>query len=530
MSIPRDLCFSSKAWPFEEARKVVARIGGKMPAKGHVLFETGYGPSGLPHIGTFGEVARTSMVRYAFEQISDVPTRLICFSDDMDGLRRVPDNIPNGEILLPHLKKPLTDVPDPFGEHSSFGAHNNARLRAFLDAFGFQYEFFSSTEMYRSGKFDAALRNVLKNYDAVINVVLPELGEERRKTYSPFLPVCAKTGRVLEVPVVEVHPETDSIVYRDEDGALVETLVTGGRCKLQWRPDWAMRWAALGVDYEMSGKDLISSVQMGSRICKAIGGRPPEVLSYELFLDENGERISKSRGNGLTIDEWLRYASPQSLQLYMFQKPRTAKRLHFDVIPKAVDEYIAHLAAFSTQSPTEQLSNPVWHIHRGTPPREEVPISFSMLLNLASASNSNDSSVLWGFIARYLPGVQPAAHPILDRMVNYAVAYYHDFVLPAKQYRLPTDQERIAMTDLQGRLAALNAGASAEQIQTLVFETGKAHGFDNLRDWFKGLYEVLLGQSQGPRMGSFIALYGIAETCKLITNALAQDKLRGADK
>ncbi len=528
MSISRDIYVASKAWPFEEARKVVARIGGKMPAKGHVLFETGYGPSGLPHIGTFGEVARTSMVRYAFEQISDVPTRLICFSDDMDGLRRVPDNIPNGAILLPHLKKPLTDVPDPFGEHSSFGAHNNARLRAFLDAFGFQYEFFSSTEMYRSGKFDAALLNVLKNYDAVINVVLPELGEERRKTYSPFLPVCARTGRVLEVPVEEVHPASGTIVYRDEDGSLVETPVTGGRCKLQWRADWAMRWAALDVDYEMSGKDLISSVQMGSRICRAIGGRPPEALSYELFLDENGERISKSRGNGLTINEWLRYASPESLQLYMFQKPRTAKRLHFDVIPKAVDEYIAHLDAYAGQTPAEQLSNPVWHVHRGSPPREEVPVSFSMLLNLASASNSSHSSVLWGFIARYLPGVQPAAHPILNRMVVYAVAYYHDFVLPAKKYRQPTDQERAAMYDLAARLAALDAGASAEQLQTLVFETGKAHGFANLRDWFRALYEVLLGQSQGPRMGSFIALYGVQETCGLIARSLADVTPPGA--
>lgn len=522
MSISRDLCLSSKAWPFEEARKVLARIGGKIPAKGHVLFETGYGPSGLPHIGTFGEVARTSMVRHAFEQISDVPTRLICFSDDMDGLRRVPDNIPNGEIMLPHLKKPLSDVPDPFGKYPSFGAHNNARLRAFLDAFGFSYEFFSSTEMYRSGKFDDALRNVLKNYDAVINVVLPELGEERRKTYSPFLPVCSKTGRVLEVSVVEVRPASDSIVYRDEDGSLVETLVTGGRCKLQWRADWAMRWAALDVDYEMSGKDLISSVQMGSRICKAIGGRPPETLSYELFLDENGERISKSRGNGLTIDEWLRYASPESLQFYMYQKPRTAKRLHFDVIPKAVDEYIAHLDAYAEQSPQEQVVNPVWHIHLGTPPREEVPISFTMLLNLASASNSSDRAVLWGFIANYMPGINADAHPILNRMVDYAIAYYHDFVLPAKNYRPPTEQEAAALRDLDLRLAALAPPHTPEALQNLLFETGKAHGFENLRDWFKALYEILLGQSQGPRMGTFIALYGVAPTRALIARTLAQ--------
>lgn len=523
----RELYLASKAWPFEEARKVLARIGGRTPAKGHVLFETGYGPSGLPHIGTFGEVARTSMVRHAFHQISDTPTRLICFSDDMDGLRRAPENVPNTEMLLRHLKKPLTDVPDPFGEHSSFGAHNNARLRAFLDAFGFQYEFLSATEMYRSGKFDAALQKVLENYEAVINVVLPELGEERRRTYSPFLPVCARTGRVLEVPVVEVRPKSGSIVYRDEDGSLVETPVTGGRCKLQWRADWAMRWAALDVDYEMSGKDLISSVQMGSKICRAIGGRPPETLSYELFLDENGERISKSRGNGLTIDQWLRYASPESLQLFMFQKPRTAKRLHFDVIPKAVDEYVAHLEAYPRQSEAERIANPVWHIHNGAPPEEETPLSFSMLLNLAAASNSSSGGVLWGYIARYLPGVKPADHPILDQMVNCAVAYYHDFVLPAKNYRPPAEQEKTALGDLQARLAAAGEGASAESLQEIVYETGKAHGFANLRDWFRALYEILLGQAQGPRMGPFIALYGVGETCNLIARVLADENPGG---
>ncbi len=500
---------------------MLKRIGAKTPAKGHVLFETGYGPSGLPHIGTFGEVARTSMVRFAFEQISDAPTRLICFSDDMDGLRKVPENVPNREMLAQHLKKPLSDVPDPFGEHASFGAHNNARLRAFLDAFGFQYEFLSSTGMYRSGKFDAALLNVLKNYDAVINVVLPELGEERRQTYSPFLPVCARTGRVLEAPVVEVRPASNSIVYRDEDGSLVETLVTGGKCKLQWRADWAMRWAALDVDYEMSGKDLISSVQMGGKICRAIGGRPPETLSYELFLDENGEKISKTRGNGLTIDEWLRYASPDSLQYYMFQKPRTAKRLHFDVIPKAVDEYIVHLDAYAGQSEAERLSNPLWHIHKGRPPVEQVPVSFAVLLNLVSASNAHDRNVLWGFIVRYFPDADPAHHPILNQMVDYAIRYYHDFVRPQKKYRPPTEQESDAMNDLSAQLAALPENSDAGRIQELVFEVGKTHGFENLRDWFKSLYEVLLGQSQGPRMGSFIALYGVAETRALIAKALA---------
>lgn len=525
MSDSYETYLNSKAWPFEEARRLLKRTGGKLPEKGHLLFETGYGPSGLPHIGTFGEVARTAMVQHAFTRLSDIPTRLICFSDDLDGMRRVPDNVPNADMLSQHLKKPLTQVPDPFGEYESFGHHNNARLRAFLDAFGFTYEFVSASEMYRAGRFDTTLLRILENYEAVINVVLPELGEERRKTYSPFLPICQKTGRVLEVPIVETRPDAGTVIYQDEDGTLTEVPVTGGHCKLQWRADWAMRWAALDVDYEMSGKDLMTSVQLSSRICKIIGGRPPEGFNYELFLDENGERISKSRGNGLTIEEWLRYASPESLQLFMFQKPRKAKRLYFDVIPKAVDEYLSHLAAFSDQAPADQLSNPVWHIHNGEPPQEEVPISFSILLNLVSASNSEDRNVLWGFIRRYLPDAAPAAHPILDSLVDRAIAYYHDFVKPAKKYRLPTETEAAALGALSDALGELSADADAAALQNTVFAVGKEHGFDNLRAWFQALYEILLGQSQGPRMGSFIALYGVAETRALIARVLAGENL-----
>ncbi len=525
MSDSYETYLNSKAWPFEEARRLLKRTGGKLPDKGHVLFETGYGPSGLPHIGTFGEVARTAMVQHAFAQLSDIPSRLICFSDDLDGMRRVPDNVPNADMLSQHLKKPLTQVPDPFGEHESFGHHNNARLRAFLDAFGFDYEFVSASEMYRSGQFDTTLLRILENYEAVINVVLPELGEERRKTYSPFLPICTKTGRVLEVPIVETRPASGTVIYRDEDGTLTETPVTGGHCKLQWRADWAMRWAALDVDYEMSGKDLMTSVQLSSRICKIIGGRPPEGFNYELFLDENGERISKSRGNGLTIDEWLRYASPESLQLFMFQKPRKAKRLYFDVIPKAVDEYLSHLAAFSDQALADRLNNPVWHIHHGEPPVEDVPISFSILLNLVSASNSEDRNVLWGFIRRYLPDATADVHPILDSLVDRAIAYYHDFVKPAKNYRLPTETEAKALRALSDALGDLPTDSDAATLQNTVFAVGKEHGFDNLRSWFQTLYEILLGQSQGPRMGSFIALYGIAETRALIARVLAGEDL-----
>ena len=511
---------AAKAWPFEEARKVVERLK-RLGSKDEILFETGYGPSGLPHIGTFGEVARTSMVRQAFALLSDVPTRLVCFSDDMDGLRKVPDNIPNKAMVAEHLGKPLTAIPDPFGEHDSFGAHNNARLRSFLDAFGFDYEFLSATACYRAGRFDATLLTVLERYDEVTAIILPTLGPERRATYSPFLPVCPRTGKVLQVPLVERDLASGAVVYRDpETGELVQVPVTGGHCKLQWKADWAMRWTALGVDYEMAGKDLIDSVKLSGQICRVLGATPPEGFNYELFLDENGEKISKSRGHGLTIEEWLRYASPESLSLYMYQAPRKAKRLYFDIIPKNVDEYLGFLDRYPTQGPEEQLGNPVWHIHGGEPPRTGSPVSYAMLLNLVSASNSEDRDVLWGFIRRYAPDVSPETHPLLGRLVDYAIAYFHDFVKPAKRYRQPDTRERAAVEALLTRLRALPADADGETIQNVVYEIGKAHGFEPLRGWFQALYQTLLGQDQGPRFGSFVALYGIPETCALIEKAL----------
>jgi len=523
MSSEREIALNARAWPFEEARKLLQRIGDRTPEKGHVLFQTGYGPSGLPHIGTFGEVVRTTMVRNAFARISDVPAKLFAFSDDMDGLRRVPDNIPNKEMVAEHLGKPLTSIPDPFGTHESFGHHNNARLRDFLDRFGFQYDFQSATECYRSGRFDAALLQVLAHYEEVKNIILPTLGNVRRETYSPFLPICPRTGRVLQAPVVETNADAGTIVYRDEDGSLVETPVTGGRCKLQWKADWAMRWYALDVDYEMSGKDLIDSVRLSSRICRTLGGRPPETFTYELFLDDKGEKISKSKGNGLTVEEWLRYAPEESLSLFMFQKPRTAKRLYFDVIPRAVDEYRTWVAKAAEQRDDRPalLENPAWHIHDGAIPEPETDLSYSMLLNLAAVANAHEPAVLWGFISRYAPDATPETAPMLDRLVRYAINYYRDFVEPHKQYRAPSEQERAAIVDLRERLAAAGQGADAEALQNVVYEVGKAHGFANLRDWFKALYEVLLGQSQGPRMGSFIALYGVDETIGLIDRALS---------
>ncbi|MCI4665385.1 MAG: lysine--tRNA ligase [Neomegalonema sp.] len=520
------LAEKAKAWPFEEARKLLKRLKGKggkvvAPEKGYVLFETGYGPSGLPHIGTFGEVARTTMVRRAFEALCDIPTKLIAFSDDMDGFRKVPTNVPNQEMLAEHLHKPLTEVPDPFGGHESFAHHNNARLRSFLDQFGFEYEFKSSTETYCSGEFDEMLLVMLERFDKVMEIMLPTLGEERRATYSPFLPISPKTRKVLQVPTLERNVKAGTIVYEDEDGEKIETPVTGGNVKIQWKPDWALRWAALEVDYEMAGKDLIDSVTQSSKICRALGKPAPEGFNYELFLDDRGEKISKSKGNGLSIEEWLAYASPESLSLFMFQKPKTAKRLYFDVAPKAVDEYAQHLRGYLDQSPKQWLENPVWHIHNANPPAPEPDsVSFSMLLNLASAASAEAPDVLWGFIKRYAPDATPETHPELDAAASRAVRYFQDFVRPTKLYRAPTDKERAALEDLAAKLKALEPGLDAEALQSEVFAVGKAHEFEPLRDWFTAIYEVLLGQSQGPRFGGFIALYGVEETVALIEEAL----------
>ena len=457
----RALAEQSNAWPFEEARKIVARLE-RNPKdrnpKDEVIFATGYGPSGLPHIGTFGEVARTTLVRHAFRTLTDgkVPTRLIAFSDDMDGLRKVPDNIPNKDMVAQHLGKPLTQVPDPFGTHPSFGAHNNARLRAFLDAFGFDYEFMSSTECYTSGRFDEALLTVLRHLDEVMAIMLPSLRAERAQTYSPFLPISPATGIVLQVPIVAHDAAASTITYDDPDsGARVTTPVTGGRCKLQWKPDWAMRWLALGVDYEMAGKDLIDSAKLSGEICRALGGRPPESFIYELFLDDKGQKISKSKGNGLTIDEWLRYASPESLSLFMYREPKAAKRLYFDVIPRHVDDYQQFLEAYDRQDARARLTNPVWHIHSGHPPPADMPVTFTMLLNLVSASNAENAETLWGFIGRYWPGVTPQSHPKLNRMVEYAIHYFRDFVLPEKNFRPAGEVERAALTDLRDALSQL---------------------------------------------------------------------------
>ena len=523
------LAESAKAWPFELARALKKRVeqqkqAGQRKDDDPVIFETGYGPSGLPHIGTFGEVVRTTMVRHAFEVLTrgDIPTRLICISDDMDGMRKVPPTVPNPESLEAYLQQPLTAVPDPFGTHASYGAHMNARLCAFLDQFGFQYEFISATDCYKSGRFDPMLRRAAEKFDEIMGVMLPTLGAERQATYSPFLPISPSTGRVLYVPMKHVDAAKGEITFADEDGRDVTLPVTGGHVKMQWKPDFGMRWAALGVDFEMFGKDHQANAPIYSRIAKILGHRPPEQYVYELFLDEKGEKISKSKGNGISVEEWLAYAPDESLSLFQFQKPRVAKKLYFDVIPKTVDEYLTFLENYPSEEPARQLENPVFHIHSGNPPKADVPVSFALLLNLVAVANPEDKSQLWGFISRYAPRASAGTHPLLDSLAGYAMRYYQDFILPAKTYRAPTQQERAAMADLSARLAAFEEDPTPETLQTLTFSIGKDHGFENLREWFQALYEVLLGQSQGPRFGSFAALYGAGNTARLIDEALAR--------
>src|SRR3982750_3792356 len=516
----RTAAIASKAWPYEEARKLLKRGPGGSPGGRPVIFETGYGPSGLPHIGTFNEVARTTFVRRAYEELTGNPTRLIAFSDDMDGLRKVPDNVPNHEMLAEYPGKPLTQIPDPFGEYASFAHHNNAMLRHFLDRFGFDYEFLSATDCYTSGRFDEVIRKVLHGWDAIMGVMLPTLREDRRKTYSPVLPISPVSGRVLQVPVDVIDAEAGLIAFDDEDGSRIQQSALGGAAKLQWKVDWAARWVALGVDYEMSGKDLIDSVTQSAKIARVLGGRPPDGFNYEMFLDEKGEKISKSKGNGLSLEEWLRYGSEPSLSFYIYREPKRAKSLHIGVIPRAVDEYWQFRGNYPTQPLEQKLGNPVHHIHGGAVPTETLPLTYGLLLNLASLPGVADKETAWKFVQRYAPGTSPESDPELDELIGLAVNYARDFVAPTLKRRAPSEMEAEALRDLDSELAKLPADASAEDIQTQVFEVGKRPPFESLRGWFQALYETLLGPSQGPRMGSFIALYGIENSRKLIAQAL----------
>ena len=528
MSDMRDAAMDSKAWPFEEARKLLKRYRGERGAPAPkpngeaMLFETGYGPSGLPHIGTFNEVLRTTMVRRAYETLTGNETRLIAFSDDMDGFRKVPGNVPNQDMLAEHLHKPLTQVPDPYEKFESFAHHNNAMLRDFLDRYGFDYEFMSSTEQYTSGAFDETLKLVLARYGKIMDIMLPTLGKERQATYSPIMPISPKTGHVLQVPV-EVVDADAGMIRLEDDGDMIEQSALSGAAKLQWKVDWAMRWVALGVDYEMYGKDLTDSGVQSGKIAKVLGARKPEGLIYEMFLDEKGEKISKSKGNGLSLDEWLEYGSQNSLAFYIFREPKSAKQLHMGVIPRAVDEYFQFRTNWHDQEVDKKLGNPVHHVHNGDVPSDTIPVTYGLLLNLVGVMGEASKEQVWGYLRQYAPDATAEKYPDLDELIDNAMAYHRDFIAPTLNKRKPVGHEVAALERLDGELALLPADAPAEDIQTIVYTIGKEGGFDNLRDWFTALYETLLGSSQGPRMGSFISLYGIENSRKLISEAIAKD-------
>mgnify|MGYP001235389526 CR=1 FL=1 len=514
--INKSIIQETTSWPFVEARKLIKERQKIIEKKGKIILQTGYGPSGLPHIGTFGEVARTTMMVNAIKQLTNLPTEIITYSDDMDGLRKVPDNIPNKKVLEENIHKPLTSIPDPFKKFNSYGEHNNEMLKKFLNDFNFKYTFQSSTNNYKKGFFNEALLLVLEKYEEIIKIILPTLGKERQKTYSPFLPICHKTGKVLEVPIIEINKKEGKIVYENENKK-IETEIINGKCKLQWKVDWAMRWYAYDVDYEMYGKDLIESAIISSKICKVLGKKSPNGFAYEMFLDEKGEKISKSKGNGITIEQWLSYASPESLSLYMYQNPQRAKKLYADVVPKAVDEYLMCIDKFSTQDEKQKLLNPVWHVHNGNPPNEKSIMPFSVLLNLVGTSNATDKNVLWKFIKKNKKDIKASDHPILDSLVQYALKYFNDIVKPKKKYRKPNSKEKMALQDLVKRLKDCKEGMDPEAIQTIVYSVGKDNGYEkNLRDWFKAIYEIIFGEQDGPRMGFFISFFGIKESIELI--------------
>ena len=510
----------TNAWPFVEAKKMLRERKSFIENKGKITLQTGYGPSGLPHIGTFGEVARTSMIVNAIKQLSDIPTEIITFSDDMDGLRKIPENIPQKELLEKNLHKPLTQVPDPFQKFSSFGEHNNEMLKSFLNNFGFKYIFKSSSLLYKSGFFNSSLQTILENYDGIMNIILPTLGKERQKTYSPFLPICPNTGCVLEIPVKELKKKEFKIVF-DNNGKDLETSILDGNCKLQWKVDWAMRWYALDVDFEMYGKDLIESAILSTKIIKLIGKKNPSGFAYELFLDEKGEKISKSKGNGITIDQWLEYASPESLSLYMYQNPKRAKKLYKEIVPKAVDEYLDFTEKAKSQNELQLLMNPVWHVHNSKIPKENTIMSFSMLLNLVETSNADSKDLLWKFVKKYKTSISENDYPIFDNLVGYAIKYFNDVIKLQKKYKKPNKDEKLALEALVKTLDKCNDKMSPEDIQTLIYSTGKENGYsDNLRDWFKLIYEVVFGDENGPRMGFFISFFGVKETKDLIINKI----------
>ncbi len=507
-----------KEWPFVESRRILDRL--ERLGKSSVTAETGYGPSGLPHIGTFGEVARTSFVLQALATVAPkVESRIIAFSDDMDGLRDVPKNLPNGQMLTSHLGKPLTAIPDPFGQEKSFAHYMNHRLRDFLDSYGFRYQFASSTESYASGVFDEGLRRIMGNYDAIRDLFTATIAEEKRAAWSPFFPICESCGRVYSTRVTELDTKGFRVAYACDAplagkygscGHTGSTSVLGGTCKVGWKVDWALRWFSLGIDYEMHGEDLLDSARLSSKIVKILGGEPPELFKYELFLDEKGKKISKKIGNGISLEQWLRFAPVDSLLYIMYVKPQQAKKMGLPILPEILDQYLELVAEYdgAEDSPVPFISRLSHGAHAGKLEGQKT-ITYSLILELILALNQDDPRIVRDYLLKYQPAIAGNV-AYYEELIKDALAYYREVLLPSRKAEpadhLMDDTLR-ALRDELARLEAAGTAPDADALQTMAFQLAKDRDV-KMKDWFRALYRVFLGQSQGPRIGSFIALLG----------------------
>jgi lysyl-tRNA synthetase class 1 len=516
---------SYTSWPFKEAQTLQKRF--KAPPDKPVTFETGFGPSGLPHIGTFAEVARTTWVQRAFEHLSGWETRLIAFSDDMDGLRKVPLNMPQPDMLAEHLGKPLCYIPDPFGQDESYSAHMNRKLQEFLDAYGFTYQFQSSQEAYERGDFDEGLAILLQKVEQVRAIILPTLGQDKRADWSPFFPICQKCGRIYSTRVIGYHPEDNTIDYVCDQpigsaagcGDKNTISILGGQVKVGWKVDWALRWYAYDVGYEMYGKDLIDSARLSGQITRLMSKQPPNGFFYEMFLDEEGRKISKSVGKGLTVNGWVSYAPLESLLHYLFQNPRRAKRLFWDVVPKSVDDYLADLRQYPSLDETKKPDQAIWHIFNlgRNVPAYDAGINFSLVNNLVSALGTDQAELTYEYLKRYDPSTANHEDMVRD-LVQKSINYYRDFILPGKQYRLPTEAERQLLQAARDRLSNFESD-DENDLQTIPFDIARENDIPPAKV-FQAFYQVVLGQERGPRFGTFARLVGKEKLLLLLDKAL----------
>ncbi|MFH2218432.1 MAG: lysine--tRNA ligase [Pseudomonadota bacterium] len=515
---------SYKCWPFKEADKLRKRYTETPNIP--VRFETGFGPSGMPHIGTFAEVARTTWVRHAFEFLTRWPTQLIAFSDDMDGLRKVPLNLPQQEMLTENLGRPLCRIPDPFGECESYSAYMNNKLREFLDSYSFDYTFQSSHEAYTRGDFNDGLSVILQKVEDVKAIILPTMSEAKRANWSPFFPICENCGRINSTQVTGYDIENNAIDYscEQEEGEVKScghkgtASIFNGKVKVGWKIDWALRWYSYDIGYEMYGKDLIESARLSGKICRLMGKQPPTGLFYELFLDAKGRKISKSVGKGLTIDSWMSYAPLESLLFYIFQNPKQAKRLFWGIVPRSVDDYLSNLIQYRSMDPEDHPESTIWHLfNKGeTVPSYNAAINFSLINNLISAVGADDIDLILEYLKRYDSSMEKYG-TVIEDLVKKAMNYYRDFILPDKKYRTPTEKEKKMFNALRNELAEYD-GDDENELQSLPFNVVRAFD-ESPKNFFKMFYEVLFGQERGPRFGTFVRLVGKEKALSLLDSA-----------